>query len=65
MWTVLFDLISLRIGVQRILGGKHGTGDHDAEKDDISEVRMIAQPVTVHSQPEQENMEEALEVKQG
>ena len=38
--------VSLWVGVERILGCEHDAGDEDTEENQVTKVRMVAQPVT-------------------
>ena len=43
-------IIPRRLRVERVLRSQHGGGDHDAKKDHVAEVGVVAQPVAPLSQ---------------
>ena len=46
-WFVKFAyFVSLRVGVEGVLGREHDAGDEDAEEDEVTKVGMVTQPVT-------------------
>ena len=49
---VVEDLVSLWVGVERVLGGEHDTGDEDAEEDQVTKVSVVTQPVTLLTKTE-------------
>ena len=45
--------VSLRVGVEGVLGGQHDAGDEDTEEDQVTKVWMVTQPVALTSKSEQ------------
>lgn len=48
--------VRFRFGVNRVLHGQKGGGNHDAHKDDVSKGAVIAKPVTEHPKPKNQKV---------